>query len=78
MVRRCACCARAASGQAAAPPMSLMTSIELHLLPQPGTLRHHTGLARIKAGLAAVRDFDPAYVTPGQQGRFCLVRAARS
>jgi hypothetical protein len=36
-------------------------SIELHLLPQSGTSWQHTALARIKLGLIAVRDFDPAH-----------------
>jgi hypothetical protein len=36
--------------------------IELHLRPQPGTAWQHTALATISQGLAAVRDFDPAYL----------------
>src|SRR5262249_45566260 len=39
--------------------------IELHLLPQPGTPRHHTGLARIKSGPRRNANFCPAYLSSG-------------
>ena len=55
------CCARAASGHAAAaPPSSVMNSRRFNrsncICRAPARDRQHTALARISQGLAAVRD----------------------
>jgi hypothetical protein len=64
------CCARAASGHAVAPPSRLMNSRRLNCIPQflARCLHFYNNeLSRVGQQHAAVRDFDPGYVSNGSK-----------
>jgi hypothetical protein len=68
------CCARAARGQAAAPPTTAINSRRFSRpncirCPQAESLGQDTASVRISQGLAAVRDFGPANVRVGSIAR---------